>query len=268
MEKFEHLFSSDPIGAFKKIEEDYSRYFRAAFKLENTNLNDDRMNLLTSETNMSKEPYIELLPEYSPTEGISTMDELVALFSDSFGGEDISRSFFEKFVSQGLMRGLMDKFLPHGHQIGMMLKAFSGIGDNDQPLAFKNTVITSGTGSGKTESFLLPLLADIFKEAKSEKWANVDNKVDWYLPQKDLYAPCQRQGEERPQGIRALIMYPMNALVEDQMARLREALDSDEVRDFMDNELKGNRIYFGSYNGATIAPKNYSLIYAFLQLLN
>ena len=260
MEKFEHLFSSDPIGAFKKIEEDYSRYFRAAFKLENTNLNDDRMNLLTSETNMSKEPYIELLPEYSPTEGISTMDELVALFSDSFGGEDISRSFFEKFVSQGLMRGLMDKFLPHGHQIGMMLKAFSGIGDNDQPLAFKNTVITSGTGSGKTESFLLPLLADIFKEAKSEKWANVDNKVDWYLPQKDLYAPCQRQGEERPQGIRALIMYPMNALVEDQMARLREALDSDEVRDFMDNELKGNRIYFGSYNGATIAPKNYSLI--------
>ena len=260
MEKFEHLFSSDPIGAFKKIEEDYSRYFRAAFKLENTSLNDDRMTLLTSDTNMSKEPYIELLPEYSPAEGISTMDDLVTLFGNSFGDGDVSRSFFEKFVSQGLMRGLMAQFLPHGHQIGMMQKAFSGIGDNGEALAFKNTVITSGTGSGKTESFLLPLLADIFKEAKTEKWAHVVNKVDWYLPHKGLYAPCQRQGEMRPQGIRALIMYPMNALVEDQMARLREALDSDEVREFMDEEFNGNRIYFGSYNGATIAPKNYHLL--------
>lgn len=260
MEKFEHLFSSDPIGAFKKIEDDYSRYFRAAFKLENTILNDDRMDLLTSGTNMSKEPYIELLPEYSPADGISTMDELVVLFSNSFGDEDVSRSFFEKFVSQGLMRGLMDKFLPHGHQIGMMRKAFSGIGDNGNPLAFKNTVITSGTGSGKTESFLLPLLADIYKEAKTEQWANVNNTTDWYLSQNDLYEPCQRDGETRPTGIRALIMYPMNALVEDQMARLREALDSDDVREFMDEQLNGNRIYFGSYNGATISPKNYNLI--------
>lgn len=260
MEKFEHLFGSDPIGAFKKIEEDYSRYFRAAFKLENMNLNNDRMGLLTSGSNMSKEPYIELLPEYSPAEGIGNMDDLVALFSNSFGDEIISRLFFEQFVSQGLMRGLMNRFLPHGHQVGMLKKAFAGIGDNNEELNYKNTVITSGTGSGKTESFLLPLLADIFKEAKTENWPHVDNNVNWYLPQDDMYVPCQRENELRTSGIRAIIMYPMNALVEDQMARLREALDSDEVRDFMDNELNGNRIYFGSYNGATIAPKNYHLL--------
>jgi ATP-dependent helicase YprA (DUF1998 family) len=57
-------------------------------------------------------------------------------------------------------------------------------------------------------------------------------------------------------------MYPMNALVEDQMARLRKALDSDKIREFMDSDkgFKGNRIYFGSYNGSTIGMKNYDLI--------
>ena len=260
MEKFENLFSSDPIGAFQKIEDDYSRYFWAAFKLENTGLNEDRMNLLNSGSNMSKEPYIELLPEYSPAEGIQTSDDLVALFSNSFGNESIARSFFENFISQGLMRGLMVNYLPHGHQIGMMQKAFAGIGENGEALNYKNTVITSGTGSGKTESFLLPLLADIYKEAKTEQWPNVDNRADWYLTQDGLYQPCQRKDETRTRGVRALIMYPMNALVEDQMARLREALDSNEVREFMDTELNGNRIYFGSYNGATIAAKNYHLL--------
>ena len=44
------------------------------------------------------------------------------------------------------------------------------------------------------------------------------------------------------------------------MARLREALDSNEVRKFMDDNLGGNRIYFGSYNGETIAPKSWDLL--------
>ena len=43
----------------------------------------------------------------------------------------------------------------------------------------------------------------------------------------------------------------MNALVEDQVSRLRAALDSDEVQKFMDEKLGGNRIFFGRYNGST-----------------
>ena len=62
--------------------------------------------------------------------------------------------------------GLMKNYKPYGHQIGMLDKAFAGRGEDGQVLKYKNTVITSGTGSGKTESFLLPLLADIFKESK------------------------------------------------------------------------------------------------------
>lgn len=257
MKKFEHLFSSDPIGAYEKIEEDYARYFKAAFHLEDHALDEDRMRVLRSGDNMSKQPYLELLPEYNPAVGLKSIDDLARLFEGSFESQDISKSFF-RLISMGLMPGLMDKFVPYGHQIGMMKKAFSAQGDDGHTLQYKNTVITSGTGSGKTEAFLLPLLADIYREAKTERWPAADLNKDWY--EKDSYEPCQRIGDTRPVGIRAMILYPMNALVEDQMARLRKALDSDAVRTFMDEEFKGNRVFFGGYNGATIAQKNYDIL--------
>ena len=58
--------------------------------------------------------------------------------------------------------------------------------------------------------------------------------------------------------MRALILYPMNALVEDQLARLRRALDSDGVRHWLDTHRAGNRIYFGSgYYGIRSASLGY-----------
>ena len=54
--------------------------------------------------------------------------------------------------------------------------------------------------------------------------------------------------------VRALIIYPMNALVEDQMTRLRRALDSMASRKWFDENCAGNRIYFGRYNGDTPVP--------------
>ena len=62
-----------------------------------------------------------------------------------------------------------------------------------------------------------------------------------------------RNGEhpDRPAAVRALVIYPMNALVEDQLVRLRKALDSREAREVMDHALNGNRIFFGRYTGAT-----------------
>lgn len=266
MKKFEHLFSQDPIGAFEKIEEDYTRYFEVSYKISNTKINKERMDVLRADNNLSKEPYLEVLPEYSPAEGLRKMDDLVSRFSGHFGGETFAREYFEEFIAKGLMQGLMDKYIPYGHQIGMLEKAFAGIDENGNPLKYKNTVITSGTGSGKTESFMLPLLADIYKEYISSSWEPAKSHEKWFEGRiegrsiKRQYIPNQRLNDPRPAAIRALVLYPMNALVEDQMARLREALDSNDVRAFMDNKMKGNRIYFGSYNGSTIAPKSYDLL--------
>lgn len=60
----------------------------------------------------------------------------------------------------------------------------------------KSLVVTAGTGAGKTEAFLLPTLSGL--------WTN-----------------GRKQGET---GIRCLILYPMNALVTDQVTRLYDWL--------------------------------------------
>ena len=112
----------------------------------------------------------------------------------------------------------------------------------------ESCVITAGTGSGKTESFLLPLFAYLAEESASWSPPNTSpaHLDDWWwsddwryqcVPlvgskrkwRRSLRVP-QRGHETRPAAVRALIVYPMNALVEDQLSRLRRALDSPEAR--------------------------------------
>ena len=61
----------------------------------------------------------------------------------------------------------------------------------------RNVVVASGTGSGKTEAFLLPILNALSAE--------------------------HARGALGP-GVRALLLYPMNALANDQVKRLRQVL--------------------------------------------
>ena len=249
---YEHLLSQDPIGAFEKIKENYKRYFEIAYKITDKHLNEERIGLLTKDDNLYKSPYLELLPEYNTYEGISNIGELAGLFTDAFGSTGVSKQFFDEFIRKGLM-----DYIPYHHQVDMLKKVFC-----HEEGRYNNAVITTGTGSGKTESFLLPLLAQLFKEAKT--WGKVNNNPNWYNINRTVYDPCQRVSDNNGHvpALRALIMYPMNALVEDQMARLRKALDSDTIRKFLDSDIGigGNRIYFGSYNGSTIGMKNYDLI--------
>ena len=67
---------------------------------------------------------------------------------------------------------------------------------SDQSGEKPSLVITAGTGAGKTEAFLLPILAGLWKQPR---------------------APNEH-------GMRCLILYPMNALVTDQVTRLYELL--------------------------------------------
>lgn len=94
----------------------------------------------------------------------------------------------------------------------------------------KNLVVCTGTGSGKTECFLLPVVNELFKQHRD----------------KPVY--CRH--------VRALILYPMNALVNDQIRRLRKLLkylpditfgrytsETDHELDALENEEEFNRAW-------------------------
>lgn len=61
---------------------------------------------------------------------------------------------------------------------------------------------------------------------------------------------------KRPAALRAIILYPLNALVEDQLRRLRSTLDHEKVHHWLDLNRGGNRITFGRYTGLTPVAGN------------
>src|SRR5262249_38150443 len=83
---------------------------------------------------------------------------------------------------------------------------------------------------------------------------------DWWSPSHRMpnrrWEPrhAQREHETRPAAVRALILYPLNALVEDQLVRLRIALDAPAIRQWLQTNRGGNRFYFGRYTGKTDVP--------------
>lgn len=92
--------------------------------------------------------------------------------------------------------GLKTSFPPYKHQ----LKAFERL----QFAEPKNTIVTTGTGSGKTECFVYPVL-DYVKSLKEKS-----------------------EGEK---GIKAIILYPMNALLDDQAIRFIKTIKEHGLQD-------------------------------------
>lgn len=269
----------NPIKAFEEIKEHYILYLKTAFgtrfKSDDPSIDSfekEREALLNVDRVFYREPWIEPLPSYK-TNGTHIKD-LTNIQLPRMSNEQIK--MFKEFVRKGLIDYDDKPFFEgiYSHQENMLKKALEG----------NNCVITSGTGSGKTESFLLPLLAEIIKEIPSWQKPNRPTPIvhSWwkstnegglseaqilkgvnndnvpvsqgatnYILNEDIK---QRAHETRPSAVRALILYPMNALVEDQMTRLRQALDCDDVQEFFDNEAQGNRIYFGRYNSTTPIP--------------
>lgn len=268
----------DPIGSFLRIRELYMSYLDTAFRIRDENVAAERGRLLRTPGSMCTEPLVEPLPRYEPYR--AEFHELLGMQDteeDPLRGFDHSeRKAFVELVLAGLFpseetgsangiltsrRGL---YSPYSHQIETLRRGTR---------AESPGIVTSGTGSGKTEAFLLPIFAALAKEAKTwpapkqgylasrwwhdqstgkpyEKYTAIPSsrRATESFPRRTPFEP-HRAEETREAAVRALILYPMNALVEDQLVRLRKALDSREARDVMDHEFAGNRLFFGRYTG-------------------
>lgn len=120
-----------------------------------------------------KEMYVERIPFYKQSE--DTLKGIVE--------PETARAFAKFFGCTP------EEFKPYTHQVSAIEDVKRG----------NNLVVCTGTGSGKTESFLMPVIDSIVSERK-------------------------KHGKEYKSGIRALILYPMNALVNDQVSRIRKLI--------------------------------------------
>jgi ATP-dependent helicase YprA (DUF1998 family) len=201
-------------------------YIESAYPLSDPLLVKARRILLETEAGghlLAQEPFIETTPRYASS-------------PQGYGELGLS-----KHVGQ-----LLDR-------LSRTPASISGSGENrtvlfpsmyrHQEHAFKaflaegrDIVVATGTGSGKTECFLVPILGALYDEAHSKP-------ASFSQP-----------------AVRALILYPMNALVNDQLARLRLMFGDPAIADEFQRLGDGRFPRFGMYTGRTpyAGPRNSS----------
>lgn len=168
--------SLNPINATNLIKNNYLRYLRTLYPIQDERLKADYWRVLEQEDTLVKGPLLEATPEFKKGRSI---EDLIL--------NNILEPEFRNLCSSALP--LDRKLYLHQDQ------AIEKICKNK-----RNVVVTTGTGSGKTETFLIPILNHLLKE--------------------------KRAGTLDQPGVRALLLYPMNALANDQMKRLRKVLES------------------------------------------
>src|SRR5258707_1284149 len=177
-----------PFGAVEQIKKKYQRFVETSFPIKDPTLRTQFSNLIEREHLLWQEPHISLSRPYLPG---STLQELVD--TGYLDKRLLSIPFFHtKKPGQGRV---------YYHQ-QEAIKRLTTLRDHKP----QNTLIATGTGSGKTESFLIPIINH-----------------------------CLQHPEP---GIQAIIIYPMNALANDQLTRLRDLLG-------------GTGVTFGRYTGDT-----------------
>ncbi|MBR0793046.1 DEAD/DEAH box helicase [Bradyrhizobium manausense] len=246
---------TDAMAVFRGLKEAYLRYFDSPFDLRFDELVEERRALLDRDGVLYRDPLIEPQPPY-----IGSRHDVVAAASAALSGaagwSPQAIADLGQFAATGLFSttGAAPIEL-YRHQVEMLQ-----ISSAER----RDAVILTGTGSGKTESIYLPVFASLIRESMNWPEAPAAPRNDWWdmTPQPGQGARTRHprigqraheQGARLP-GVRALVMYPLNALAEDQMTRLRQSLDSNAVRDWLRNNRKGNRFWFGRYIGSTPVP--------------
>lgn len=178
----------NPLRASSEVVKVYRDYLLSAFEFGDAEIQRDFQGELDGRFTLGQGPFVQSTPPFKRSLSIN---ELVAegTLSPEFAGINPQ--------VQPLERPL------YSHQVEALRKMAQR----------RNLIVATGTGSGKTESFLYPVVNSLLEERKL--------------------------GTLKNSGVRALLLYPMNALANDQMKRLRDVLKA-----FPD-------ITFGRYIGDT-----------------
>ena len=184
-------------------------YIEATYHLGDPSLVEQRRAILETPGVIHQQPYIESTPRYragSPFAELGLDDAARSVISELSVGEN------------GTAPLVHDP--PYEHQAESLRKAL---------VERRSLVVMTGTGSGKTECFLLPILGKLAAEAKRRPDA-------FSVP-----------------AMRSLLLYPMNALVNDQLGRLRLLFGDDRLVDrFV--AWAGRPARFGRYTSRTLYP--------------
>ncbi|MGC8744490.1 MAG: DEAD/DEAH box helicase [Verrucomicrobiia bacterium] len=177
-----------------EIEKTYRCYLQTTFYFKDPVLRrsfEEALNV----GHLSKGPYLEATP----------------VFKRGTKASNLFEELLQSKIDPGFLKAIEgDRPLYH-HQEQSIRSVFSG----------HNVVVATGTGSGKTEAFLYPILLHLYQEFKS--------------------------GTLGP-GVRALVLYPMNAVANDQCERL------GNICARLKTENSPFHVTFGQYIGET--PEN------------
>ena len=179
----------NPAKAAKNIRNEFIDYITTSFHFADKNLSAQFVDQL--KTGICQGPILEINDIFKPGKSINELIKEGVL----------SRLFNELEGNKSKKMLPLDRPLYY-HQEQAIRNIVNG----------NNAVISTGTGSGKTNCFLIPVINELLKEKEEGRLTN---------------------------GVRALIIYPMNALANDQMKNLRKIL------------MNYPDITFGVYNGAT-----------------
>ena len=189
------------------------RYITSTYHISDPKLVRIRRQLLDADGAVAQRPYLESTARYDAAD------------ARRFAELDLSRSVRDFLTDLGSGPAPLVFDPPYKHQSRALELVCGG--------APRDIVVTTGTGSGKTEAFLLPVLARLAREASEQ--------------------PLRF----RRRAVRALLLYPMNALVNDQLARLRLLFGDRRVCEWFTERSGGEGgrpAKFGRYTGRALYP--------------
>jgi DEAD/DEAH box helicase domain-containing protein len=221
--------SVSPPSVHDAIRSAYLRYFDTAFWLRDERLMAERRQLLEKPGRLFTDPLLEPVIPYDADTPLLEVTREVGISDE---------------VAEIVGQALLGEFTPIGQPVRLRAHQADAIrcslGDS---VKRRHVVVTSGTGSGKTESFLLPLLLRLVEESMA--WGSVHPPHQWWAAANaNRWQPLRV--ENRPAATRAIVLYPTNALVEDQVVRLRRA-----VRRIAQLRPE-SQVWFGRYTSATL----------------